>query len=45
MISGKMKSYRVVGDGRVAQRGLGKKSWPFLVHIEGKRALSSVMAK
>jgi hypothetical protein len=46
MISGKMKSYQAAGDGRVAQRALRKKSWPFLVRVEGRRALfSSVMVK
>ncbi len=46
MIFGKMKSYQVAGDGRVAQRVLRKKSWPFLVRVNGKRALfSSVMVR
>ena len=46
MISGKMKSYRASGDGRVVRRDLRKKSWSFLVSVEGRKALfSSVMMK
>ncbi len=46
MIPSKMKSYRVAGDGRVAQRALRMKSWSFLVRVDGRRELFSfVMMK